>query len=233
MKTNQVLIRKMGDFEIQQRTSDRMFNATALLKQWNQQAENRGKNLNTQNSGYLKKKDLDDFFNNKSTKEFIYVIKEKEDFKDGNSPYLKARGKYNGGTWMHPFLFIDFAMWLNAEFKYEVIKFVYDQLIQYRNEAGDLYKEMSSAIARITPKDLLPSAIPNVARAVNHIVYGQHESAIRNKQASEFSMKSLCEFQEKIISLINEGFINSYEELMNYLRKRWQEKWQPRFLNAA
>ena len=35
MKTNQNMIRKMGDFEVVQRTKDGMFNATGLLKQWN------------------------------------------------------------------------------------------------------------------------------------------------------------------------------------------------------
>ena len=35
MKTNQVLTRKMGAFDVLQRTSDGMFNATALLNQWN------------------------------------------------------------------------------------------------------------------------------------------------------------------------------------------------------
>jgi len=35
MKTNQNLIRKMRNFEVIQRTSDGMFDATSLLKQWN------------------------------------------------------------------------------------------------------------------------------------------------------------------------------------------------------
>ena len=35
MKTNQVLVRQMGEFEVHQRTQDSMFNATILLKQWN------------------------------------------------------------------------------------------------------------------------------------------------------------------------------------------------------
>ena len=35
MKTNQILTRKMGDFNVNQRTSDGMFNATELIKQWN------------------------------------------------------------------------------------------------------------------------------------------------------------------------------------------------------
>ncbi len=35
MKTNQILTRKMGSFDVKQRTKDSMFNATALLEQWN------------------------------------------------------------------------------------------------------------------------------------------------------------------------------------------------------
>ena len=36
MKTNQTLTRPMGEFSVYQRTSDGMFNATDLLKQWNE-----------------------------------------------------------------------------------------------------------------------------------------------------------------------------------------------------
>lgn len=35
MKTNQIMIRPMGDFKVIQRTKDAFFNATDLLKQWN------------------------------------------------------------------------------------------------------------------------------------------------------------------------------------------------------
>jgi len=35
MKTNQILIRKMGDFKVNQRMVDVLFNATELFKQWN------------------------------------------------------------------------------------------------------------------------------------------------------------------------------------------------------
>ena len=52
MKTSVTMKRKMGIFDVFQRTSDGMFNATELLKQWN---------LNTQNYGDLKKKDMDDY----------------------------------------------------------------------------------------------------------------------------------------------------------------------------
>ncbi len=35
MKTNVIMNRPMGDLIVNQRTSDGMFNATALLNQWN------------------------------------------------------------------------------------------------------------------------------------------------------------------------------------------------------
>ena len=218
MKTNQTLTRAMGKFEVFQRTSDGFFNATALLKQWNKDG---------------KRKDIDDFLGNKMTKEYITVIESKENLNTQKSGDLKvvksARGK-NGGTWMHPFLFIDFAMWLNVEFKYDVIKFVYDQLIQYRNEAGDTYREMAVQIARISKKSDIPVNISSIASALNHIVYGRHEREIRNKSAEEQSMRELLKLQIKVSELIKEGFIKTYDQLINYLRKIWTEKYQPKEL---
>ena len=101
MKTSQVLTRPMGNFLVFQRTSDGFFNATALLKQWN--------------ASLGQKKSIAHYFENDATKQFVSVIESRENFKHRNSVYLKSRGKYNGGTWMHPLLFIDFAMWINPE----------------------------------------------------------------------------------------------------------------------
>lgn len=125
MITNQVMKRPMGSFLVEQRTKDSMFNATNLLKQWNEA------------SG--EKKEITKFFDNDNTKEFISALMEEEKLNTQNSAYLKARGK-NGGTWMHPILFVKFAMWLNPRFEVQVIKFVYDQMLKYRNDAGDALK---------------------------------------------------------------------------------------------
>lgn len=40
MKTVNVLTRKMGDFNVFQRTSDGYFDANSLLKQWNDNPDN-------------------------------------------------------------------------------------------------------------------------------------------------------------------------------------------------
>ncbi len=66
----------------------------------------------------------------------------------------------------------------------------------------------------------------------NHIVYGTHEREIRNKKAEEETMRELVKLQIKVSELIKEGFIKTYEQLINYLRKIWVTKYQPKELIA-
>lgn len=221
MKTNQILTRKMGDFNVNQRTSDGMFNATELLKQW------------TEQSGIQKK--LDHFFENNSTEEFINALISEENYHTRNSVYVKSRASRgtNMGTWMHPVLFIDFAMWLNPKFKVKVLKFVYDELIKYRHDAGDNYILLSQGVAKIVSKPFLPVAIQNIAKAINHIVFNKHYAGIRNAEASEENLKNLAYLEFKLSELINEGFIKDYDQAMNYLRKQWNNRYQPKFLNIS
>jgi hypothetical protein len=208
----------MGTFEVTQRTKDGMFNATALLKQWNE-ANNT-------------KKELKDFFENKSTKDYIEVLENEENKDGGNSPYVKSRASrgLNAGTWMHPYLFIDFAMWINPKFKYQVIKFVYDQLIKYRNDAGDAYKELGKAVGTVVQKSFMPVAMSQVARAMNYIVYGDHETEIRNKRATEERSRELFDLERKITMLIADGYITSYEHILKQLRLDWKRKHFPKVL---
>ena len=57
--------RLLANFIVEQRTKDRYFNGTELLKQWNNQED-----LNTQKIGDYEMKNIDDYFNNKTTKQF-------------------------------------------------------------------------------------------------------------------------------------------------------------------
>lgn len=99
----------MGDFYVHQRTSDGMFNATELLKQWNESINALGR----------KGKRIDDFIKIDSAQDFLIVLKE-EILNTEDSRYLdlykSSKGKYGGGTWIHPILFIKFAMWINPRF---------------------------------------------------------------------------------------------------------------------
>ena len=217
MKTNQNLVRKMGEFEVTQRTSDGMFDATTLMKQWN--------------SKNGSKKEIKHFLEeNKNTQEFIDALISEENLNGRNSAYLKTRG-VKGGTWMHPYLFIKFAMWINPKFEVRVIKFVYDELIRYRNEAGDAYREMSEAIAKISKKGEIPQNIAKVAEAINFIAQNGHEKMLRNK-ADEAQMKEYVRIEKDIIMLVNKNFIKTFESLMEYLRSEWRIKYQPALFNG-
>ena len=119
-------------------------------------------------------------------------------------------------------------MWLNPAFKVKVIKFVYDQLIKYRNDAGDAYKELSTAIQGIVHKDFMPKAMQKVGEALNWIVFNNHEKMLRNKAGDESVMRELFELERKVADLINEGFIKDYDGLIAYLRKKYIEKNNPK-----
>jgi len=90
MKTSVNMIRKMGNFDVTQRTKDSFFNATELIKQWN--------NYSGQ------KKEVTKFFELDNTKEFIYINQCKFDIK---------KGRY-GGTWMDEKLINRFYDWLTS-----------------------------------------------------------------------------------------------------------------------
>ncbi len=49
-------------------------------------------------------------------------------------------------TWVHPLVFFDYAMWLSADFKVFVYKWLYDNLVVFRDDSGNSYKEMSKVL---------------------------------------------------------------------------------------
>ena len=49
---------------------------------------------------------------------------------------------------------------------------------------------------------------------------------------TESEQRELLELERSLAMLINEGFIRSYDQLINYLRKKWQEKYQPKVLQS-
>lgn len=208
----------MGEFKVAQRTKDGMFNATALLKQWNEKS--------------ISERKMANFFASEKTSEFVQTIMNKENLHTPKMVYVKSRASRgdNAGTWMHPMLFIDFAMWINPSFKYDVLKFVYDQMIKYRNDAGDAYRRLADSVQKIVSKSFMPVAMSNISKAINHVVFGSHETMMRNKVGEESKQQELFALEIKLSELIDDGFITTYDNLMNYLRKKWFEKYTPSLL---
>lgn len=83
MKTNQLMTRKIGEYEVFQRTKDGMFNATVLLQAWN----------NTTGE----KKEVKKFFENENTKEFLDALVKEENLDGQNSAYVKSKARLDRG----------------------------------------------------------------------------------------------------------------------------------------
>lgn len=221
MKTNQEMVRRMGNLMVIQRTSDAYFNATLLLKEWNK-------------NNPEEQRQLDNFWKSTNLDMLMSEIAENElGFKSVDFTELKnalsktCRGKKNGGTWMHPVLFIKFAMYLSPRFEYHVLKFVADQMIRYRNDAGDAYRRLSSAISTIVPKNEMKQRMKKVGEALNWIVFRKHEKMLRNQYGEEEKQRELWEFEKKVADLIDEGFITNYDNLLAYLRRTYHKASTP------
>jgi hypothetical protein len=215
MKTNVVMLRKMGQFDVKQRTKDGYFNATDLLRQWCVNNE---------------RKDIDQFLRLEQTKIFMEVLELEENLDSYNSrkntlssTYEIVKGNKKKGIsneyWMHPILFIKFAMWINPRFEYFVIKFVYDQLIEYRHSAGDNYKGLTASAQKFIDVDYI-----RLAKALNYVIFGKHENGIR-QTASQIQLKELSEIQHKLSFAIDMGFIKSFDQLISTLAEIYRNKY--------
>lgn len=170
-------------------------------------------------------KRLDVFLKTVQTNDFIESIARNEGL--AISDVVKSnRGKY-GGTWVHPLLFIDLCMWLDANFKYQALKFVQDEMLAFRDKACEAYKELSAAVAKITTPDTISQVMKTVAKALNFIMWNRHEEDERNNHATEAELSELFVLEHHIASTIDDGFLSTSEELIDYLRKKWAKKWCP------
>lgn len=213
MITNQIMKRPLADFTVEQRTKDGYFCLTGLLNNWNLK-------MGT-------KKELKDYFDNKATQEFVKALADEENLHGDKSPYVKSKARLDrgGGTWGHPLLFIDFAMWLNPHFKVKVLKFVSDQMLTYRNEAGDAYKQLSSAMSKICTPHQMKRYMPILGKGINYIIAGRHEHQLRNEYGTEEKQKEYFELEKQVAMLVNEGFLRTPEDVANYLRRKFQNKY--------
>lgn len=217
------MTRVMGDYDVYQRTIDGYFDGASLIRQWNSTIGN-------------KQKRISDFLENSGTKEFINALMDDEKSLWEKSPkghyqlVIKSKGKMskNGRScdkvWMHPLLFLKFAMWLNPRFEVKVLRFVQDQLIDFRDKAGNSYKRMCSALSLIISGDRFRKKVSDLAKSLNIIVYGIHHKMIRNHIGEEEKARELFELEDDISKMIELGYIKNENELRIYLYKVLERK---------
>ena len=132
----------MDMYDVHQRTVDGLLDAGELLYQ------------RTRAKGCIIKDLIEEFLSLKSTKDFIETISSREscpsekivkcvsqsggreniriaDFESVKE--LSGKGKDEQRYYFHPLLYIEFAMWISQEFKYNVLKSVLDNESVFAN----------------------------------------------------------------------------------------------------
>ena len=109
-------------------------------------------------------------------------------------------------------------MWLNPKFKLEVIKFIYDQLIKFRIDSGDMYKGLASSL-----KKLKGVNYSKVGQGLNYIVFNEHKTNRRNT-ATEEELKELYELEKQLAFMIDHGWIKDFEKFITVMREIYHKK---------
>lgn len=154
MKTEVVMKRVIFNQEISQKSKSEFFSATDLVRAGNIWRLSNG----------LAPFDMRQWFQQKNTKAFITSLENRY-----GKVKISGRGRGNH-TWVHPFLFIDMALAISPELKIEVYGWLYDHLLQYRNDSGDSYKKMSGALYNNSSnKSEYPKLIKSVADEIKSV----------------------------------------------------------------
>lgn len=152
MKKRMAIERKLLGYQVSQRPQSGYFYTSDLETVANKLRMEAGLPLLTANT----------YFGLPSTKEFLRTLY----YELKQEPTEFIRGKGNG-RYVHPYVLIDLALWFSASFKAVSYKWLFDNLSYVKDDSGDSYKTMASAI--INNFDILgklPVLMPKIANKI-------------------------------------------------------------------
>lgn len=150
--------RELMGSQISQHSKTEMLSATDLLK-----AGNKWRAINDMPAFSMK-----GWLATKGASEFIAEL-EKKYGKENIKKSARGKGTH---TWFHPLLFIDMALAISPQFKLETYEWLFDKLIENRNDRGDSYKLMCGALyVRAKDKTNFRHYISDVAKKVKMACY--------------------------------------------------------------
>ena len=186
MKTAVIMTREIMGCEVRQNHKTKMFNANDLHKLGNEHRKVLG----------LGAKQLQAYFNLDSTDELIKELCLTEVLKLDDAK-KSSRGKH-GGTWVHPVVFIDLAMWYSPKLRVHILQWVIDGLMDARDESGESFKRMNKTLARCFPDEFShPLSYIKAAKAIAEAC-GVGEGQDKWQRANEQQLKLRNTIQSNI-----------------------------------
>lgn len=154
MKTAVIMERQLMGGVVRQNHKSGMLNANDLHKIGNELRERSG----------LSEKQMGSYFNLDATTELINEICLVDNIGTDDAKASK-KGKY-GGTWVHPVLFVDMAMWYSPQLKVKIIQWVIDGLLDARDGSGESFKQMNSTLKSQFPKEFCALKAQEAAKTI-------------------------------------------------------------------
>ncbi len=134
MKTEKIMQRQFLGGAIRQNHKTQMMNLNDLELIGNEWRRKAG----------LPEKQLTHYFKNQSSQEFISSVSLEVGISEKD--LIESKKGRSGGSWCHPLIFVDVAMWFNPDFKVKVLQWFMDSLLDSRDESGESCKKMRDAL---------------------------------------------------------------------------------------
>ena len=190
----------------------------------------------------LNEKDLQEFMRSSDLMEFVEALECKygdrgENLNMEKIPYLKVdqlgrsaglsnskffktkRGK-GGGTWAHVMILLRAAAYLDKRFEVEVYDtFINSKILQWRDDSGDQYLELNSAI---------DAHLPNRNGKDNTGIFIQVAKRLKSKilpngddwnTATYQQLEERTKFEKSLIQFLQFGMVRDYDHLKEIIDK--------------
>lgn len=137
-----------------------------------------------------------------------------------NNPFIRTKRGTGGGTWVHLYLLLDAAAWLDADFKLELYDtFINNKILQWREDGGDEFINLNIAIDAYLPerdgKDNTGIFI-QVAKQLKAKILSPDETW---NTASFPQLEKRAKLEKELCNYLRLGMIRNYEHLKEVISK--------------
>ena len=137
-----------------------------------------------------------------------------------DNPFIKTKRGTGGGTWVHLYLLLDAASWLDADFKLELYDtFINNKILQWREDGGDEFINLNIAIDAYLPeregKDNTGIFI-QVAKQLKAKILSSEDTW---NTASFPQLEKRAKLEKDLCNYLRLGMIRNYEHLKEVIEK--------------
>ena len=196
MKTEVIMEREMLGVTVRQKHKTGFFSLSDL--------ERVGNSYRMQNNKPIQK--ATEYFRSPVSKEFIAELKKEVGV-------VQTGGKGRGHEkWVHPYLFIDIALWYSPTLKVNVYRWIYDNLTIFRDNGGESFKRMVESLGNnCNIRGKFGVALPTIAKKIYTAV---GVSGVNKwEKATEEQLRHRDEIQTAITTA--SYFVNDYSEAVD------------------